>query len=446
MSISAGCPLSSTLLTFPLVHTPLETSALTRAWASFGQLMLKRKEEAGRRDGGDRPSTSMKNGVEMRWGYGGFGERKTVVHPLEKEQALVEGKVSMMRQKKAAERQALHGKNPGVMSLGKKTLLDRRAVGVTREKSYRRAWDKMKSWAEDNHLSLRTIDKLDHALANRINLMFFEGMDPADAATLVAAVKYYREDVTKLTNLPRTTEAMKGFRKLEPAQGRLPLPWPMLCVIIRAMWDEWRAVALWLLMVWATCGRPGEVMKMRKRDLVPPSPLCQHWVVILNASPSQGVKRKAEAIEPAPTVEEKTTSKVGESDEAVLIDQPYMKGFGRIVKNFAQKLKPDAHLFTFDVGEAVKLWNKILNKQNYVGMGINCTYQLRHGSASTDVLTNLSLMEVQKRGRWGSQKSVRRYSNGGRVSQVFDSLDAEQKAEAAAAERWMLKIFGGGGK
>ena len=222
---------------------------------SFVRPMLKRRGEGPRRDGEDRPSTSIKNGVEMRWGYGGFGERKTVVHPLEKEQALVEGKVSLMRQKKAAERQALHGKHPGVMGVGKKTLLERRAVGVTREKSYRRAWDKMKTWAEDNQLSLRTIDKLDHALANRVNLMFFEGMDPADAATLVAAVKYYREDVTKLTILPRTTEAMKGFRKLEPAQGRLPLPWPMLCAIVRGMWDEWRAVALWLLMVWANQGK-----------------------------------------------------------------------------------------------------------------------------------------------------------------------------------------------
>lgn len=159
------------------------------------------------------------------------------------------------------------------------------------------------------------------------------------------------------------------------------------------------------------------------------------------------LKRKAEAVESVPNAEEKTTSKVGESDEAVLIDQPYMKGLGRIMKNFAHKLKPEEHLFTFDVSEAVKLWNKVLAKHNYVMMGINCTYQLRHGSASTDVLTNLrSLTEVQKRGRWGSQKSVRRYSNGGRVSQVFDNLDAEQKAEAAAAERWMLKIFGGGGK
>ena len=188
-------------------------------------------------------------------------------------------------------------------------------------------------------------------------------------------------------------------------------------------------------------------MKMRKRDLVPPSELCPHWVVILNASPAEGMKHKAEAMESVHGQVEKTTSKVGESDEAVLIDQPYMKGLGKIIKNFAQKLKPEARLFTFDVGEAKKVWNKVLNQLNYVVMGINCTYQLRHGSASTDVLTNLrSLTEVQKRGRWGSQKSVRRYSNGGRVSQVFDSLDAEQKAIAAAAERWMLKIFAGGDK
>ena len=80
-------------------------------------------------------------------------------------------------------------------------------------------------------------------------------------------------------------------------------------------------------------------------------------------------------------------------------------------------------------------------------MGIKCTYQLRHGVASTDVLQGVrTLSEVQKRGRWKAQKSVTRYSNGGWVSEVFAELSVNLKREAIAAEKWMAKTFAAGGR
>ena len=44
-------------------------------------------------------------------------------------------------------------------------------------------------------------------------------------------------------------------------------------------------------------------------------------------------------------------------------------------------------------------------------------------------------------GPLGSRKNVKRYSNGGRISQVYDNLTGAQKHEAAQAEKWINKIL-----
>ena len=38
-----------------------------------------------------------------------------------------------------------------------------------------------------------------------------------------------------------------------------------------------------VVVVWTTCCRPGEALKLRKKDLVGPSRMCGHWIIILNS-------------------------------------------------------------------------------------------------------------------------------------------------------------------
>eukprot|EP00435_Cladocopium_sp_Y103_P058441 s429_g20.t1 len=224
--------------------------------------------------------------------------------------------------------------------------------------------------------------------------MFYEGLDPADGATLVSAIRYFRDDVKKTSDLTKSSEAMKGFRKLEPAQGRLPMPFPMVCVLVRDIWPQHQGAALWMLTVWATCCRPGEALKLRKKDLVPPSHLCPKWVVILNSS---GEMKRTFDDEALPSLI-KTTSKVGESDEAILIDQEYLSGLGPMLFNWVKNMKDFDLMFDFPIGEATELFNLAIVEHKYDKVGMSCTYQLRHGSASTDVLSGLrSLTEVQVR-------------------------------------------------
>ena len=50
-------------------------------------------------------------------------------------------------------------------------------------------------------------------------------------------------------------------------------------------------------------------------------------------------------------------------------------------------------------------------------------YRLTHGGASHTLATGLiSLVEIQRAGRWRSTNSLRRYEKGGRLSQLVEAL------------------------
>jgi integrase len=319
--------------------------------------------------------------------------------------------------------------------------LETKTVGVARHKSYVKAWQDLKEWAKAKGLSIESKQDLDHAVVNKMNYMFFDGHDVADAMTLLAAVKFHRQDIPKTGALVRAPEALSGFRKLDPPKGRLPMPYPMLAAVVRRLWGIKLQVSMWLLVGWATCCRPGEALKLRKKDIVPPTDLCPHWIIILNCGLDPTPKGPF-ANAAADKRDFKLTSKVGVSDEAIIVDQPYMKNLGKIMLEAVKGKANESLMFDFDTSEAVKLWNESLMELGYIEHGINCTYQIRHGSASTDVLTGLrTLTEIQKRGRWEAAKSVKRYTNGGRISQVYDNLSGSQKHEAAQAEVWINKIL-----
>ena len=305
---------------------------------------------------------------------------------------------------------------------------------TARERSYAQAWDSLVSWAQSNRRDMASVEALDVAVTVRLSEMFFDGHDLADGTTLLAAVKFFRQDA-KEQKLTRASDALAGFRKLDP----------MLCVIVFGAGHT--EVAWWLLLIWATCSRPGECHRLLMKHLVRPSRLCKSWVVVLN-SPSPGTDQDPSLLsEPRERLPEfkrggkPGPSKVGETDEAVIIDRPYLQGLlPRICAGNASK-RPEENVFSFDMSDASRLFVSVVNELGYNKVGINCVYQVRHGSASTDVLQGFRTLEqVQKRGRWQSFKSVRRYSNGGRLSQVYGQLSAAQRSQAEIVERGFKRL------
>ena len=81
-------------------------------------------------------------------------------------------------------------------------------------------------------------------------------------------------------------------------------------------------------------------------------------------------------------------------------------------------------------------------------MGIDITpYQLRHSGPSKDRSRNSrSLLEVQKRGRWKSHKSVARYEKSGRLAANFQMLPVVLQQHCLAAESHLVEVMLGQGR
>lgn len=350
------------------------------------------------------------------------------------------------KRKRAESRIALYGSYPGVGETNQKSFLEQKSVSTARQQSYAKSWEGFTQWAKMNRLKVETSLDIDKAAAERMNFLFFDGHDLADVHTLMAAIKFFRQDIPRLGGLLRATAALKGFTKLEPPQGRVPIPFPVFAMILRQIWNSHKLIALWLMMTWATCARPGEAHRLTCQDVVPPSRMTPFYVVILNSGSGPVSQSKAsQKLEELEVKRPRPTSKVGELDEAVLLDQPYLLGAGALLHSLAKKGKAKDPLFNFSLKDGTEVFNQTLQDLDLVRHGINCVYQVRHRSASTDALIRFrSLVDIQKRGRWRSQRSVTRYSNGGRISQVFNNLDKHQKMAALSAEQWISKTLGAG--
>ena len=72
------------------------------------------------------------------------------------------------------------------------------------------------------------------------------------------------------------------------------------------------------------------------------------------------------------------------------------------------------------------------------------TYSFRHGGPSHDrAIKFRSLGDIQKRGRWASPASVRRYEKAGRVQKTVNAAARTARAYAQAAVRQLYGVLQG---
>lgn len=75
-------------------------------------------------------------------------------------------------------------------------------------------------------------------------------------------------------------------------------------------------------------------------------------------------------------------------------------------------------------GEASRLFSAAART---AGLGRRTLYELRHGGASHSAWEGWSLLEVQKRGRWGAFDSVLRYQKTGLLQESWQQLTAARQ-------------------
>ncbi|CAK0826987.1 unnamed protein product [Prorocentrum cordatum] len=171
--------------------------------------------------------------------------------------------------------------------------------------------------------------------------------------------------------------------------------------------------------------RPSEPYHIRATDLVRPARgRLGHdsWSVTLHAA------------------ETEVLSKTAEYDEALKLDLP------------RQELLGPALEASREVSSALSAAAKAFGIEKFLP-GLH-PYMLRHGGASHDYGSKArSLVDVQRRGRWQSWHSVRRYEKGARLSQVLQMVPAAMQDHAARCAdslgeitRFFLEVFSGSGR
>ena len=182
---------------------------------------------------------------------------------------------------------------------------------------------------------------------------------------------------------------------MAPSRQRLPLPRPAALAIagVLACRDE-PQMALWVALTFIAYLRPCECLAMTGRSIVMPilggDLTYQRWGLLI---------RDAYAGQPG---------KTGLLDESVILDHDeWIYPALSVLKNIK---KDHQKLWSFDAND---LRTKFQRAANDLGLDkiSNHLYALRHGGASDDLLSGRrSLEAIQKRGRWASPASLKRYT------------------------------------
>mmetsp|Transcript_177525 Transcript_177525/g.563195 ORF Transcript_177525/g.563195 Transcript_177525/m.563195 type:complete len:129 (+) Transcript_177525:758-1144(+) len=96
----------------------------------------------------------------------------------------------------------------------------------------------------------------------------------------------------------------------------------------------------------------------------------------------------------------------------------------------------DSDLFDFSYEDLSQSFKKAVCQRKYDKVGIVHLYQRRYGGASHDAATRARPMaEIQRRGRWARDRSLRRYESGDRINDVHSRFRPGQLLDAVKRRR-----------
>lgn len=220
------------------------------------------------------------------------------------------------------------------------TPLEKMAVSAQVGLDYHRRIVDFKLFAKLHKYKLNPIAKLDEACCYYLNSMFKQGLELGEGSKTLAAVIDAYPGCGPKHMLPRARRALQGWLKQDPQRTRPPIPWALVAGLAMVMLKKGKLIEAALVLVMFTAYlRPGEALNLQKKDLVRPMPGHQHHALHLH---------------PAERLE---VSKVGLSDESLLLDSPVMPWLGRALETLAS---PDSFLFNVKYTNLVSVWKQSL--------------------------------------------------------------------------------------
>ena len=300
--------------------------------------------------------------------------------------------------------------------LGSLSYLEQRSIRTPTLQEYIRRGQRFVQYCLEAKWTWSDAPGLDHVLIMYLDQMFWEGLGLDGASHLIAAIKFFVTEVSRLGefSLPRATRALKGWSLAAPALQRLPLPLEALGLIL-GLWllKQPRDMVIRGFLAFICYLRPRESI-LQVWQLVRPTLSSQSWALLLNP------------------LESEVPGKTNIFDETVIIDHSlWISDVLTLLTAGRQPLDPlwsHSHAqFVQAFKDAIVFW-----KMEWMGATL---YSLRHGGASWDLLQKQrSLADIKKRGRWASDASLRRYAKESRLQHQVTKIPIH-------LARWGLEVI-----
>ena len=239
----------------------------------------------------------------------------------------------------------------------------------------------------------------DDIMANFVEKQFLAGASKEVGRYTLCGLTWWRGWSGRGASFHRTKATVKGWDRLEPAFSREPCPWEMALAMAEVLssWDDAAVEAAAATLIAFDCYlRPSECLKLSRASVVPPHGrgLGDKWAIIVAPSGT-------------------TPSKTNTYDDTVIAAEPRTgRSDVRAILAALRGRTLSGPLFALKLPE----WNAMLKQ---AAMKLCWTtaftaHQLRHGGASQDALSKaLCLKQIQRRGRWEAESSVKRYEKHG---------------------------------
>ena len=310
-------------------------------------------------------------------------------------------------------------------AVGAMSKLETNAVKAGTLSNYIEALQGLNTWLDAEGIRVQEYESeiFEQVLLEWADCQFNEGKPPELGTTLFAAVKalYPRYSKSGDLKLPRFSRALAGWAKLMPGESRWPVPWPL--VAAAAVWLARRKKspeALALVLSFSGYLRPGEMITLRVMDLVAPPEYDNHrghWSLLIRPA-SRG-----------------RSTKTGTFDDSLILDSEYTSGFSPLWRALTENRVGTDPLFRFKQEGYSKLV-----KEAFIAVGgaalAPVAYSCRHGGPAWDRYRKYrTVAEVKSRGRWLSERSLRRYEKHSKMAQAMSRIGRKWQrfhAECAA--------------
>ena len=317
------------------------------------------------------------------------------------------GVVAQLRERASRDARRLRS---AASDLAELTALEEVAVGPETGRTYQGFMaDFSLLTLEGKAFSAVPVARAQRQIMSHLSLLFSLKRPASDGMKFLAAVGHFFPMLGKGSRtLPRARRMVQGWAKTTPAGSRVPPPNCAVCgVAVEMVREGQQDMAIAALVAHQAYLRPDELHSLRRRDVVPPQGGRGNenmWSLVLGP------------------LDTRTPTKTGIFDDSVVLDHPTLMWLGPHMHRLRNAGDLDECIWPFSREAFGRTFAKCVRRLGLQKWGF-VPYSLRHSGPSWDRSEKrLSLLEVQRRGRWMDPRTVVRYERSSRTSVLLSTL------------------------